>query len=205
MKLLLGTFLIALLISTDGNAQNQLPESHVVRANKVKGLTVINCLKSSSCFEDNYRFNSCGEVAVEMPARIGFYMKYDYNEHCGLKTRWIMNYSSKLDSVWQKIEISPLGLDSLIGIRHAFDFDQPERIDTIRYARNQHEPKNKKYDKEGHLLQHDWGDLHYPCGIDYSGPHIIKYKFDAKGLITHAVAYNEKNEVVVDLEYIYKY
>jgi hypothetical protein len=199
--------LILLTFSNTVISQNDIGDFEIISKNKIKALRIYNCLENSNCYSDYYEFGKCGKIILEQPAMIGYYFKYEYNENCRIKFKYGMSNGHGPDNIWTKTEYHYNEVDS-INYRIRVEFDKEGlvyNLDTLYGASESTRFKalNIIKNKNGQLIQHDCGELHYPCGIFFKGNHIVKYEYQDNGLISKAVIFNEKGNIIVDLTYEY--
>ena len=197
-------FLLLLIFPAISQGQEVSNEASVLKRNGIKSLTISNCISNSGCFSYYYEFNTCGEPTLEVYPMINNYARQEYDQNCRLSVVWVLNHSPKTDSIWKKDMYQYNDKDSILIITQYFENNQPTDTDSRKRSKEKSEPKNIIKNKEGKIIQHSHGDLYYPCGIHYKGTHIFKYVYNKNGLIAHAIIYNDKNELIVNLEYEYK-
>lgn len=185
-------------------AQNIMNDPYVIKSNRIKTLTIKNCLVNSSCFNDYYEFNECGQISLEMPAMIGSYGKYEYDENCRMTINWGLVHTNKSDSVWRKSVYHYLSNDSILIVTYIYEAAQKVTIDSSLISKAKAEPANTIKNKKGQVTQQSFGELDYPCGIHFDGNHICKYFYKKNGLINKDMVYNNKNELIINLDYEYK-
>jgi hypothetical protein len=202
MKFLLHILFLTLIYKAGFSQQYLQNKPEVIIENNVTSLTIRNCLSKASCYTDYYEFNSCGKLSKEMPAMIGNYVKYEYNDKCNLLINWGMNHTQSADSIWRKAEYIYTTTDTIL-INSYFEDGKEISSDTSKFNSHHKTYLDLTINKKGQVIEYTNGDLYYPCGIHFVGRHKFKYSYSENGLITNAIIYNKAGEVIVNLEYTY--
>lgn len=198
---------LSLLTPTFASAQYYLtPENSVLRTNKVKKLTVLNCIDSSDCFMDVFEYNKLGLITKESPGIVAVY------------SEWVYYKNGKLKTYYSKVHPSGNGDSIFIAEHYYYDknwkfqrmissqFENAKiiSIDTIYKPREDIEPSGKKNQK-GQITQQELGDLYFPCAIHFEGKHKIIYEYFNNGLLQNAKIFDDKAKLLINFTYNYDY
>lgn len=192
-----------LIVFRLGFGQNYLMNSSdLIQKNKVKTLTVDNCLESAICYRDQYNFNSCGKIEKEFPAMVGFYVKYTYNEQCKLESSLQLLHGDNKDSVYSKTNYFEIDGQQF---KVVFDPNNPETKSDSIQVKSHIDKAYSIREKEGLIESYKFKNLLFPCGIEFEGENTFMISYTKTGLIDKADVYNERMEKVLSLKYTYLY
>jgi hypothetical protein len=158
-------------------------------------LVVQNSLENSQCFEDEYKFNDCGEVEYHHPAMVATVYKYKYDSACRLinMSAGFVDYNYKYlgnDSVQEDV------FDNLSD-------SVPIWVSSTRFKQRSIQDPNSIYDDEGNVMEERMGKLIYPCGIEYPGEHRAVHFYKKNGLKDFVQIFDSLDKVIVEEKYLY--
>jgi len=196
-------FIVFLLVPSISNGQYITPDSKVLRTNKVKKLTVLNCLDSSFCYMDEYEYNKNGLIIKELPGVVAVYLTWDYYDDGKLKTYYSKTHS--LDSIFAADHYYYYkdGKFKYIISEH-FEDSRIISTDTIYKLPETKKSEGKRNSKK-QIIEQDLGDLHFPCGIEFNGKHKIQYEYLSNGLLLSARIFNSSGKLIINFSFSYDY
>lgn len=189
--------------------QNIINSPEIIKKNKIATLEIINCLSDGFCIYNYYAFNEFGQIKSNYPGIIAIHFKYEYDDNNNLSRYYVMNNTSKPDSINSRIDYyySKNGKFKFsVNYFYKYDSDTIIAKDTnfIYQSPDFLNPENPKYNSKGQIIEHDYGPIYYPCGIIYEGEHTIKYEYKNNGLIDEANIQDYNGNLIVSLKYKYK-
>lgn len=198
--------LLCLLTPTILDGQYLIPDSSVLRINKVKKLTVINCLDSSFCFTDEFDFNKKGQMTKEAPGIVEDYSTWDFYDNGLLKTSYTkIHPASNGDSI---LKADHYHYDTnwkfKCIISDQYQYAKIVSTDTIFILRLTKMPESK-HNQKGQVTEQELGDLHFPCAIVFKGRHKIYYEYYDNGLLINAKVIDETEKLIISFAYNYDY
>lgn len=198
--------ILTLLTPTFLLGQYLTPDSSILRTNKVKKLTVKNCLDSSFCYTDEFEYNKKGLITKEAPGIVAVYSTWDYFNNGKVKT-----YYSKI--------YAPNNGDSIFIADH-YHYDKNWKFKWIisdEYENGKVVSSKKNYklretnkiegkrNQTGQVIEQDLGNLDFPCGIFFKGRHKIYYEYYDNGLLKNAKVFDEAGKLIINFAYNYGY
>lgn len=197
--------LIGLAVSLKG--QNILNSPEILKKNKIASFETENCLGEDYCHYESYFFNEEGQVVKTYFGIVAIHLKYEYDSANRLSKVYTMNNYSKPDSINGRADYfySKSG-DFVYAVNYSYENEAsfPEDTTYTFYSPNTYSPENPKHNTKGQIIEHDYGTLRYPCGINYEGDHKLKYQYLENGLIKKVEIYDSNNELILTLKYNYK-
>jgi hypothetical protein len=200
-------FVVGLLLAFNSNGQNLLNTESTLKQNQIKAINVYNCIDSGGCIMDHYEFNKNGQITMFKPAIVNPYWSWDYYPNGKVRFALFKYKCCGDDTILNSKQYFYKSNGKLRYIIYIdYENGKPIKIDTLRSGLNSPVDDKRKTVKNSlnQIIEQELGEIYYPCGIVFEGKNFIKYSYDKNGLITFGKIYNENDELIVDLKYVYQ-
>ncbi len=178
-----------------------------LKHNKVKRLTVYNCIDSTDCIRDVYEYNRQGQLTKFMPGIVNLYEQNDYYANRKLKTLYVKYHCCKDDTMYsaEHYFYNKRGKFKY-SIKDQFENGKKIKTDTLfENADTKPTQLDVKKNKKGEVVEQNVGVILFPCAIEYKGKHRIVYFYKPNGLFENAQVFDETDKLILNFNYNYEF
>lgn len=176
-----------------------------LKKNKVKLVRVKNCL-DNVCLEDTYKINGNGNLTEKREYPMSIYWKYEYDSLDRLKTIYDIEFGNEEDTIYSREDFyyTKKGwIDYSIKKYAEWTSNKTDTLPSpIPTTTGNFITKANSKEQITECLR---DRINFNCGYDFKGKYTVKYTYLQNGLLNTGKIYDEKNKLIVDIKYEYKF